>query len=144
MSSLKCFLKKNKVQKANTHYAATKSLCGEDGKPLLWEIKPLTTRENESIREACTIEVPIRGKTNAYRPKMDTSLYLAKMIVSSVVFPNLYDAELQDSYGVKTPEELIKEMIDDPGEYTEFSAFIQEYNGFTSTLDDKVDEAKNG
>lgn len=29
--------------------------------------------------------------------------YLAKMVVSSVVYPDLYDRELQDSYGVMTP-----------------------------------------
>ena len=41
-----------------------------------------------------------------------------------------------------TPEELIKEMVDDPGEYADFSAFVQKYNGFTS-MDDKVEDAKN-
>ena len=41
-----------------------------------------------------------------------------------------------------TPEELVQEMVDDPGEYSDFSAFVQQYNGFTS-MDDKVAEAKN-
>ena len=52
-----------------------------------------------------------------YRPKMQTSKYIQKMIVASVVMPDLYDAELQDSYGVKTPEDLLFAMVDDPGEY---------------------------
>ena len=43
---------------------------------------------------------------------------------------------------MKTPEDLLKEMIDDPGEYNELLLFIQNFNGF-STLDDKVEEAKN-
>ena len=42
-----------------------------------------------------------------------------------------------------TPEELIYEMIDNPGEYTELADFIQNFNGFDETLQDKVDEAKN-
>jgi len=37
----------------------------------------------------------------------------------------------------------LKEMIDDPGEYNEFAAFIQQYNGFDTTMDEKVEEAKN-
>ena len=140
---LNLFLKANKIKKENTTYAATKSLVDEDGNPLLWEIKPLTTKESEDIREACMVEVPVRGKNGMYRPKLDTMKYLAKMIVASVVTPNLYDAGLQDSYGVKTPEDLLREMVDDPGEYNDFAAFVQEYNGFTESLDDKVEEAKN-
>ncbi|MEA4831569.1 putative protein YqbN [bioreactor metagenome] len=143
MSELKLFLKANKKQKENTKYAATKSLVDEKGNPLMWEIKPIATRESENIREACMIEVPVKGKSNAYRPKLNTGLYLAKMMVASIVFPNLYDAELQDSYGVKTPEELLKEIIDDPGEYNEFASFVQEFNGFNTSMEDKVEEAKN-
>lgn len=137
------FMKKNKKVKKNTTYAATKSLVDEKGKPLLWTIKPLSTKENENIREDCTIDVPVKGNPNAYRPKVNTSEYIAKMIVASVVEPNLYDKDLQDSYGVKKPEELIMEMIDDPGEYQNLAAFIQEYNGFDTSLNDKVTEAKN-
>ena len=65
------------------------------------------------------------------------------MITASTVTPDLYNAELQDSYGVQTPEELVYAMVDDAGEYQELSAWIQKFQGFTKTLDDKVDEAKN-
>lgn len=143
MSNFSKFMKANKVQKANTTYAPTKSLVDENGKPLEWTIKPLSTRENEIIREDCMIEMPVKGKPNMYRPKLNTSKYIAKMICACVVEPNLYDKELQDSYGVMTPEDLIKEMIDDPGEYNEFASFIQDFCGFNVSLDDKVEEAKN-
>jgi len=143
MSNLSLFLKKNKIQKENTTYPATKSLLDENGKPLLWTIKPLTTKENEDIRESCTYEVPVKGKPNMFRPKVNTNQYLAKMIVASVVEPNLNNAELQDSYGVKKPEDLLKEMIDDPGEYNEFAMFIQQFNGFNININDKVEEVKN-
>ncbi|WP_113674565.1 phage tail assembly chaperone [Vallitalea guaymasensis] len=143
MSNLSLFLKKNKIQKENTTYAATKSLCDDKGNPLLWEIKPLTTKENEDIREACMIEVPVKGKPNMFRPKLVTSKYLTKMMVASIVEPNLYNAELQDSYEVKTPEDLLKEMVNDPGEYNDLATFIQQFNGFNTTMQDKVEEAKN-
>ena len=89
------------------------------------------------------IEVPVKGKPNMFRPKLDTSKYIAKMLCACVVEPNLYDKELQDSYSVMTPEDLLKEMVDDPGEYQDFASFVQNFNGFNTTLDDKVDEAKN-
>lgn len=143
MSNLSRFLKDNKIKKENTTYAATKSLVDEKGKPLLWTIKPLTTRENDAIRDECTMEVPIKGKMNAFREKLNISKYMAKLIVASVVEPDLNNKELQDSYGVMGAEDLIKEMIDNAGEYNAFAEFIQKFNGFTETIQDEVDEAKN-
>ena len=142
-NKLNMFLKQNKKARENTEYAATKSLCGEYGETLKWTIKPLTPREHESIREACTIDVPITGKPGMYRQKLDTAKYISKLICASVVEPNLYNKELQDSYGAMTPEELVLEMIDNPGEYSEFAEFVQQFNGFDETLQDKVNEAKN-
>ena len=143
MSKFNRFMKGNKIKKENTTFPVTKSLVDEDGKPLLWTIRPLTTRENDDIRDECMMEVPVVGKPNVYRPKLNTSKYIAKMLCACVVEPNLYDTELQNSYDVMKPEELLKEMVDDPGEYNAFVTFVQEFNGFNTTLEDKVEEAKN-
>lgn len=143
MSKFAKFMKSNKVQKDNGKYAPTKSLCDEKGNPLEWEFKHISSKENENLRESCMIDVPVTGKPNMYRPKLKTSQYLQKMIISSVVFPDLYDAELQDSYGVKTPEDLLFAMVDDPGEYNDLGAWVQQFQGFNTSFDEKVDEAKN-
>ena len=143
MSDLSRFMKANKIKRENTTFAATKSLVDAKGNPLPWTIKPLTTKENDAIRDECMIEVPVKGKPNMFRPKLDTSKYIGKMICACVVEPNLYDKDLQDSYGVMSPDDLLKEMIDDPGEYQEFATFVQNFNGFNTTLEDKVEEAKN-
>ena len=65
------------------------------------------------------------------------------MMVASIVEPNLNDKTLQDSYGVMTPEDLLTEMIDNPGEYNDFGKFINEYNGFNEGVNEKVEKAKN-
>lgn len=143
MSNLSLFMKKNKVKKENTFYQATKSLLDENSEPLKWEVKPLTTKEDSEIRESCTREVPINGKPGAFRQKVNVNDYMTKMAVASTVFPNLYDSTLQDSYGVKSPEDLIKEMVDDPGEFQEYILFIQNFNGFNTSMNEKVEEAKN-
>ena len=142
MANFSKFMKANKIQKQNVMHPVTKSLVDEKGEPLLWEIKPLTTKENESIRESCTKEVPVKGKPNQYRLKVDMNEYQTKLICAAVVSPDLNDAELQNSYGAMTPEELIKEMVDDPAEYTNLMIFIQQLSGF-KTLQEEVDEAKN-
>lgn len=143
MSKFSQFMKSNKVQKTNGFYAPTASLTDENGKPLEWEFKHISSKENETLRESCTIEVQVTGKPNLFRPKLNTSQYLSKMIVAATVTPDLYDAELQDSYGVKTPEDLLFAMVDDAGEYQDFSVWMQKFQGFTKTFEEKVDEAKN-
>ncbi len=143
MSNFAQFMKQNKAPKANTFFAATQSLRDENGEPLKWEIKPISSRENSDLREDCMIEVPIPGKPNAYRQKINTAKYISQLLVKSCVCPDLYDKDLQDSYGVMTPEDLLFAMVDDPGEYDTFTAFVQNFNGFTKSFEDKIDEAKN-
>lgn len=143
MSSLNRFLKQNKIVKPNEKHAPTASLTDEDGKPLKWEFKHISSKENEKLRDDCTMDVQVTGKPGLYRQKFKTRDYLANMVVASVVEPDLYNAQLQDSYGVKTPTDLLYAMVDSPGEYQELCAWVQKFQGFTETLEDKVDEAKN-
>lgn len=142
MSNFSNFMKANKIQKQNVMHPVTKSLTDENGAPLLWEIRPLTTKENEAIRESCTRDVPVTGKPNMYRPKTDMNKYQTKLICAAIVNPDLNNVELQNSYGVMSAEELIKEMVDDPAEYTDLMVFVQQLSGF-KTLQEEVDEAKN-
>lgn len=142
-TNLSAFLKKNKKYKDDVAYKVTSSLCDENGTPLDWKIKAVSTEEYERIREKCTTEVQVTGKPGVYRQKFNSSLFIVKLMCASVAEPDLYNKELQDSYGVMNPEDLIKQMIDNPGEYNEFAEFIQKFNGFDETLQDKVNEAKN-
>lgn len=143
MSKFSKFMKQNKIQKENGKYAPTKSLCDENGKPLEWEFRHISSKENENLRDECTIEVQVTGKPNMFRPKVQSGKYIRKMITASVVMPDLYDAELQDSYGVGNPEELLLAMVDDPGEYSDLAAFVQTFQGFGTSFEEKVEEAKN-
>ena len=136
MENLKLFLKENKIKRENVFYAATESMTDENGEALKWELRPVTTGEDEKIREECLREVK-RGV------KLDYNLYLKKLAVASVVYPPLYNAALQDSYGVHTAEELLSQLVDNPGEYQELLRFVQKINGFDVKLSDKVSEAKN-
>ncbi len=134
---LRLFLKENKIKRENEFYRATESLKGEDGAALEWEIRHISTKEDERIREDCLREIKGRGG------RIDYSLYMRRLAAASVVYPPLYNAELQDSYGVKTPENLLTELIDDPGEYQEFIKFVQKVNGFDVSMRERVEEAKN-
>ena len=143
MSKFALFMKGNKTQKKNEKHVVTQSLKDENGNPLEWEFKHISSKENEEIRESCTVEVQVNGKSGMFRNRFKAGLYVQKMIVASVVFPDLYDAELQDSYGVKKPEDLLMAMVDDPGEYNELATYVQKLQGFDISLNEKVEEAKN-
>ena len=143
MSKFAKFMKSNKTVKENELHPVTKSLCDEKRIPLDWEFRHITSKENEEIRESCTVDLPVTGKPNVYRPKLKSSLYIRRMIAASIVVPDLFNADLQDSYGVKTPEDLLVEMVDDPGEYNDLAAYVQKFQGFNVSFEDKVNEAKN-
>jgi hypothetical protein len=134
MGNLSLFLKSNKKQRETALYKATASLVDENGEPLDWVIRPVTTEENEEIREASMYD-------DGGKYRLNVGEYTAKLLALSVAEPNLYSAELQDSYGVKTPEALLRAMIDNPGEYNAFADFVRRFNSFP-TFKENVEAAK--
>ena len=143
MSSVSSFLKQNKKIKPNAFFPASTAFLDDEGNPVLWEIRPIDTKEDEQIREACSVEVQVTGKPGLFRNKVDTSLYMAQLCAAAVVFPDLRSTELMESYGVISPADLLKEMLSAPGEYNSLVMFIQEYNGFNITMAEKQKTAKN-
>ena len=141
MSKFAQFMKANKIKKANGFYAATSSLCDENGQPLLWEFRHISSREVEEIREDSMGDLSL--DKGVAMPKMKMGKYVSRLIAAAVVFPDLQDTELQNSYGVITPEDLLLAMVDDPGEYNCLGAWVQKFLGLTATFEDKVGEAKN-
>lgn len=142
MSKFAAFMKQNKRVKENTFFAVTQSLCDEEGKPLKWEFRHITSKENDQIRQDNTQDIPT-GKPGIFRQKVNTAKYIRDLLVASIVTPDLYDADLQDSYGVKTPGDLLAAMVDSPGEYNALVEYVQKLHGFDVTLEDKVEAAKN-
>ena len=110
--------------------------------PAVWKIKAIDADLDEAIRKECTKKVPVVGKRGQYTPETDTDKYIAKMCVACIVYPNLNDAELQNSYKVQGGDALLKKMLL-PGEYTELRAKVMEVNGYDMNMEEMVDEAKN-
>ena len=123
-------------------YVASKRFVGKNKKPVEWEIKSIDSDLDEAIRKECTKKVPVPGKRGQFNQETDTDKYIAKMCVACTVYPNLNNAELQDAYGVKSAEALLKKMLK-PGEYTEYKAKVMEVNGYDMSMDELVEEAKN-
>ena len=139
--SLSAFMAQNAKKVENRKIVASTRFVGEDGKPMEWEIACITAGENQKIRKSCMRSVPVSGKRGQYTQEFDTATYQAKLAVKCVVFPDLNNAELQESYGVMGAEQLISAMLM-PGEFDELISTILELNGFTD-MGEMVDEAKN-
>lgn len=142
MGNLSAFLAENAVKVENTKYVASKRFLDADGKPIPWEIQCITSTEDEALRKSCTKRVPVPGKRNQYTQETDYNAYLGKLAARCTAFPNLNDAELQNSYDVMGADALLKTMLT-PGEYAEYLVKVQEVNGFDVTMEDEVEEAKN-
>lgn len=142
MSDFSIFMAGNVTAEENVKYVATKRIKDKDGKFAEWELKAVGSDVDEAIRKECTKKVPIVGKRGQYTQETDTDKYIGKLCVASTVYPNLNNAELQDSYGVKSADELLKKMLL-PGEYTEYKTKVMEVNGYDMSMEDKVEEAKN-
>ncbi len=91
MSKFSRFMRANKTEKKNGRYAPTSTLKDENGKPLEWEFRHITSKENEELKDACTMDVQVTGKPNLFRPRLEMTKYLSKLITASTVYPDLYD-----------------------------------------------------
>lgn len=63
------------------------------------------------------------------------------MAARCTVFPDLNNAELQNSWGVAKPEELIGKLLIG-GEFDDYVTEVFQHNGF-KTEDELVNDAKN-
>ena len=141
MSDFAVFMAGNANVTESVLYVASKRFGTKD-KPVEWELKPIDSDLDEALRKDCTKRVPIPGKRGQYNQETDTDKYIARMCVACIVYPDLNNAELQDSYGVKGADALLRKMLL-PGEYTELKAKVMEINGYDMSMEDLVDEAKN-
>ena len=148
MKSLAGFLKPNKIEQANVFYAASKSFVDEKGEPLQWELKAITSDQDAAIRSSSYKTVaatgkngkPLKGQTVK---EFQAEQYTAKLAAACVVFPDLMNAELQDSYHVKDAISLLRAMLN-PGELSDLLIKTQELCGFDAEMEEElVEEAKN-
>jgi hypothetical protein len=141
MDNLKNFLAENAIKAENVKYVASESFVGGDGKAIEWELRTLANSEIDEIMTACKKKELI-PKTREYRITTDAEKAALEMACASVVYPDLNDAQLQDSYKAIGASELLKKMLT-PGEYSDLMAAVQEANGFKVGMEDKINQAKN-
>lgn len=139
--SLTAFLAQNAEKDEAVSYIASKRFKDESGEPIAWKIHGVTSEVDESIRKSCMRKVQVPGKRGMFQNETDFDLYLGKLAVACITYPDLNSKELQDSYKVMGGDALLKAMLK-PGEYQDLLSKIQEVNGYVA-MDELVEEAKN-
>lgn len=143
MENLSAFFLENTIQVENQKVVASKRFIDpKTKKPIEWEVKNITAERDEEIRKSATKRVQVQGKRDRYVPEIDSDKYVALLAAECTVYPNLNNADLQNSYGVMGAENLLRRMLT-PGEYIEYTQQVQKINGFDIPFEEKVEEVKN-
>lgn len=140
MSELSLFFAQHAAAEETEPFIVSNRFKNAEGEPIAWQLRSMTEAENEDCRKSATRKV--KGKNGVFVPETNTDEYLAKLVVSSIHYPNLKDAELQKSYGVMGAENLLRTMLR-PGEYASLVQRVQDINGFNQSLNDLADDVKN-
>nr|DAK42239.1 MAG TPA: tail assembly chaperone protein [Caudoviricetes sp.] len=138
--NLTAFLKNNVEIVNQVEYVASNRIKAGD-EPVAWKINVLQNKVIDKLRNRYTKMIK-DGKTGVTREKFDSQGFNDAMLLESIVFPNLDDMELQDSWGVNDPLELVKAMLT-PGEYADLLNAVVEAQGFEVGMDEKVRAVKN-
>lgn len=137
MSNYNRFFKENVKQVDTTKKVIISSrFTDEEGKIEKWILKPL--KKSEQLKLADTyLQTDLEANVSG-----DTQGYLEELIGKSVINPNLYNEDLQNSYGVMGVFALLDEMLTTE----EFDLLIKEVNtinGFNKNTKNLIKEAKN-
>lgn len=112
------------------------------GKKRKMVFKPITADVGDDIRKRCRSVSYFKGQKMA---ETNGEKFIANLIIETTVSPDFKSASLQDSWGVKSAEQLLmamkKKMKD--GEYGELSAIVNTINGYDKGVQQLVEEAKN-
>lgn len=139
--NLKAFMAESAVQYKEVDYVASNRFKDEKGEPIAWKLKVLKESEVSKLRNQCKKRVTDPQTRKSYI-ETNTDKFSDLMVENCVVYPNLNDAKLQDSYGAVGAVELAKTMLI-PGEYADLVLAINEANGFESGMVEKIKRAKN-
>lgn len=140
MKDLKFFLKQNTIPVENQEVEVSKRFKDDAGNNVKFEIKSISNEMDDALRKQNTRQV--KKAKGVVVPELDQQKYFVDLVLKSLVYPDLDDKELQDSWGVMDSRELINAMLL-PGEYTALLQEVQKINGWDLNVEDIKDEVKN-
>nr|DAK32830.1 MAG TPA: tail assembly chaperone protein [Caudoviricetes sp.] len=135
--SLNGFFKSNAKSLPDVKVVVSERFTDQDGNPIEWVLHPISTKLVEEITKRNTKTTIKNGKKESTVNEENLN---AELLEAVVLYPSLNDAELQDSYGVSSANELLGAMLY-PGETKVLTDALQEVMAGSKAND--IDELKN-
>lgn len=133
------FLRENAKQIENIKFVLSDRFTDPDtNKPYEWEMRPLNAQEEAELRKTCSNTV--RDRKGRITQELDQDKYIAMSVVKSLVFPDLNDAQLQDSYGVMGADKLLETMLLSAEKLSLYTRF-NKLNKYDKTMEELTNEA---
>lgn len=133
MSKFNAFMKSN-VKQSET----VKLKLDRFDEPI--ELRALTSGESDKINERCFVNKPgIKGRQERV---FDVVRYNRGISAASIVYPDLNDVDLQESYEVRGAENLFSELFL-LGEAAQILEKVTEISGIGQSINEDIEEAKN-
>ncbi|NLK38485.1 MAG: hypothetical protein GX299_10475 [Epulopiscium sp.] len=126
MKSMEAFFKSEDCLPKNKKIFVSDRFVDQNEQVLLWEIAAITEEKNAMVRQESASQME----------------YYAKLCVECVVFPDLKDKKLWQSYDASKPEDALRKMLY-MGEYMTLIQEIRSLNGFEKRAFALKEKAKN-
>lgn len=127
---LDVFMQGNNTGETVTDYVASNRYKDKKGVPVKWKIKAISMALDKELKRKCIAS-----------GQFDQLKYLELLVASSIVYPDLKNASLQDSYGVRGETALLEKLLLG-GEYNKLAIKVQEINGLVD-MSQLINQAKN-
>lgn len=135
------FMAQSAIQYKEVEYVASNRFLDEKGNPISWKIKILSETELDKLKNQCKKRI-VDEKTRRTTIETDTDKLTDLLVENCVVYPNLNNANLQDSYKAVGAIDLAKKMLM-PGEYADLALAINQAMGFKCDMGEKIKYVKN-
>jgi len=140
---LQAFLKGNAKPIEDIQMVVSKRFIDNKGNPIPWILRQLTGKESNNLRKRFTKK--IKSKLGRVEEQFNSEGYQEEFIVNSVIYPDLTDARLQQSYNALGAYDLLQKMLS----ADELANLQIKISGFAEeeiieeSMDNLVEQAKN-
>lgn len=140
---LQAFLKGNAKPIEDIEMIVSTRFIDKNGKPIPWVLRQLTGKESNNLRKKHTRK--IKNKLGRIEEQFNSEAYQEEFITSCIVFPDLSNAKVQESYHALGAYDLLQKMLS----ADELANLQIKISGFAeeeiidNSMDNLVEEAKN-
>lgn len=143
MGTLSAFMKQNAKPIENEEIVVSNRFMDEKGNSEKWIIRKLTGKENNNLRRKHTKK--IKSKLGRIEENFNSESYQEEYITSSIIYPDLTNTELQESYQALGEYDLLQKMLT----ADEFANLQIKLSGFAeeeiveNSMDNLIEQVKN-